>query len=135
MLITKSRGVNQIGATNVPGLVNSSEYEDSSSDEDPKIHYMNNAKYKNKGHGKTQKYPKKVQKLRMHAIVESQADQIANLNKEIKDLTNMVAGLASKPSKLEANTANVNVVNFPDSFPKDISDINKENNDDIFHFL
>ena len=135
MLITKSRGVNQIGATNVPGLVNSSESEDSSSDEDPKINYVNNAKYKNKGHGKTQKYPKKVQKLRMHAIVESQADQIANLNQEIKELTNMVAALASKPSGLEADTANVNVVNFPDNFPKDISDINKDSSDDIFHFL
>ena len=134
MLLTKNGGVNQVGATNVPGLVNSSESEDSSSDEDPRINYVNNAKYKNKSHGKTQKYPK-VQKLRMHAIVESQADQIANLNKEIKELTNMVAALASKPSGLEANTANVNVVNFPDSFPKDISDINKENNDDIFHFL
>ena len=85
--------------------------------------------------GKLRNIQKKVQKLRMHAIVESQADQIANLNKDIKDLTNMVAALASKPSGLEANTANVNVVTFPDNFPKDISDINKDSSDDIFHFL
>ena len=72
---------------------------------------------------------------KLRNIQRSQADQIANLNKEIKELTNMVAALTIKPSGLEVNTANVNVVNLPDSFPTDISDINKENNDDIFHFL
>ena len=46
MLLTKNGGANQVGATNVPGLVNSSESEDTSSDEDPKINYVNNAKYK-----------------------------------------------------------------------------------------
>ena len=46
MLLTKNGGANQVGATNVPGLVNSSESEDTSSDEDPRINYVNNAKYK-----------------------------------------------------------------------------------------
>ena len=67
----------------------------------------------------------------MNAIIESQTDQIASLNKEIKQMADLVAALASKPSGSEANTANVNAVNFPD----DISDINKEAETDIFHFL
>ena len=45
MLLTKHGGVNQVGATNVPGLVTSSESEDTSFDEDPRINYVNNAKY------------------------------------------------------------------------------------------
>ena len=106
----------------------SSESKDTSSDEDPRINYVKNAKYVKKSQGKYQKYPKKAHRDRMNAIIESQTDQIASLNKQMSDL---MAVLASKPSGSEANTANVNAVNFPE----DILDINKEAETDIFHFL
>ena len=106
----------------------SSESKDTSSDEDPRINYVKNAKYVKKSQGKYQKYPKKAHRDRMNAIIESQTDQIASLNKQMSDL---MAALASKPSGSEANTANVNAVNFPE----DILDINKEAETDIFHIL
>ena len=127
-MLTKNGGVNQVGATNVPGLMTSSESEDTSSDEDPRINYVKNAKYVKKSHKKSQKYPKKVHRDRMNAIIESQTDQIANLTYEINK---MALALASKPSGLEANTANAKAVNFP----YNILDINKEAETDIFHFL
>ena len=66
----------------------------------------------------------------MHAILESQSDQIASLTKQLSEIT---AHLAPKPSGSEASASSVNVVSFPD-FPGDILDINKGNEDDIFHF-
>ena len=64
----------------------------------------------------------------MNAIIESQTDQIASLTKQLSDIS---AALASKPSGSEAGASNVNAVNFPE----DILDINKEAETDIFHFL
>ena len=60
MLTKGNGGVNQVGATNVPGLMTSSESEDTSSDDDPRINYVKNAKYVKKSQGKYQKYPKKL---------------------------------------------------------------------------
>ena len=49
-MITKGNGgVNQVGGTNVPGLTASSESEDTSSDEDPKVNYVKNGKFAKKG--------------------------------------------------------------------------------------
>ena len=128
MLTKGNGGVNQVGETNVPGLTSSSDSEDTSSDEDPRINYVKNAKFAKKSQGKYQKYPKKVHRDRMNAIIESQTDQIASLTKQMSDL---MAVLASKPSGSEAGASNVNAVNFPE----DILDINKEAETDIFHFL
>ena len=127
MLTRGNGGVNQVGETNVPGLMTSSESEDSTSeDDDPKINYVKNAKFAKKG--KYQKYPRKVHRDKMNAIIESQTDQIASLTKQMSDL---MAVLASKPAGAEANTTKINYVNFPDN----ILDINKEAETDIFHFL
>ena len=104
----------------------SSEFEVSSSDEDPRINYVKNAKIAKKSQGKYQKYPRKVHRDKMNAIIESQTDQIASLTKQMSDL---MAVLASKPAGTEANATN------SVSFPEDILDINKEAETDIFHFL
>ena len=129
MLTKGNGGVNQVGETNVPGLITSSKSEDSTSkDEDPRINYVKNAKFAKKSQGKYQKYPRKVHRDRTNAIIESQTDQIASLTKQMSDL---MAVLASKPARAEANTSKINSVNFPD----DILDINKEAETDIFHFL
>ena len=53
---------------------------------------------------------------------------IASLTKQMSDL---VAVLASKPTGAEANTTRINSVNFPDN----VLDINKEAESDIFQFL
>ena len=126
MLTKGNGGVNQVGETNVPSLMTSSESEDSSSDEDPRINYVKNAKFAKKSQGKYQKYPRKVHRDKMNAIIESQTDQIASLTKQMSDL---MAVLASKPAGAEANATN------SVSFPEDILDINKEAETDIFHFL
>ena len=94
----------------------------------PKINYVKNAKFAKKNQGKYQKYPRKVHRDKMNAIIESQTDQIASLTKQMSDL---MAVLASKPSGAEANTTKINSVDFPE----DILDINKEAETDIFHFL
>ena len=120
--------MHQVGGTNVPGLSASSDSEDTSSDEDPKVNYVKNAKLGRKSQGKYHKYPRKAHKDRMHAIIESQTDQIASLTKQLSEIS---AHLASKPSGSEASAPSVNVVQFPE----DILDINKGNEDDIFHFL
>ena len=78
--------------------------------------------------GKYQKYPRKTNWDRINAAVESQSEQIASLTKQMSDL---MAVLASKPSGTEANTTRINSVSFPD----DVLDINKEAESDIFHFL
>ena len=50
MLTRGNGGVNQVGETNVPGLMTSSDSEDSTSEEDePKINYVKNAKFTKKG--------------------------------------------------------------------------------------
>ena len=126
MLTKGNGGVNQVGETNVPSLMTSSESEDSSSEEDPKINYVKNAKFAKKSQGKYQRYPRKVHRDKMNAIIESQTDQIASLTKQMSDL---MAVLASKPAGTEANATN------SVSFPEDILDINKEAETDIFHFL
>ena len=126
MLTRGNGGVNQVGETNVPGLMTSSESEDSSSNEDPKINYFKNAKFAKKSQGKYQKYPRKVHRDKMNAIIESQTDQIASLTKQMSDL---MAVLASKPAGSKANATN------SVSFSEDILDINKEAETDIFHFL
>ena len=64
----------------------------------------------------------------MNAIIESQNDQISSLTKQMSDL---MAVLASKPTRAEANTTKINSVDFPD----DILDINKEAETYIFHFV
>ena len=129
MLTRGNGGVNQVGETNVPGLMTSSESEDSTSeDEDPRINYVKNAKFAKKNQGKYQKYPRKVHRDKMNAIIESQTDQIASLTKQMSDL---MAVLSSKPAGAEANTTKINSVDFPE----DILDINKEAETDIFHFL
>ena len=127
-MITKGGGVHQVGGTNVPGLTASSDSEDTSSDEDPKVNYVKNAKFAKKSPGKYQKYPRKAHRDRMNAIIESQTDQIASLTKQLSEIS---AHLASKPSGSEAGASSVNVLNFPE----DILDINKEAETDIFHFL
>ena len=71
MLTKGNGGVNQVGETNVPGLMTSSESQDSSSDEDPKINYVKNAKFAKKSQGKYQKYPRKVHRDKMNAIIET----------------------------------------------------------------
>ena len=126
MLTKGNGGVNQVGETNVPSLMTSSESEDSSSEEDPKINYVKNAKFAKKSQGKYQKYPRKVHRDKMNAIIESQTDQIASLTEQMSDL---MAVLASKSARTEANATN------SVSFPEDILDINKEAETDIFHFL
>ena len=131
IIFTKGNGVYQVGGTNVPGLATSSESEDTPSDEDPTVNYVKNTRLSKTTPRKYQKYPRKAHKDRMHAILESQTDQIASLTKQLSEIT---AHLASKPSGSEASAPSVNVVNFPD-FPGDILDINKGNEDDIFHFL
>ena len=123
--------MHQVGGTNVPGLSASSDSEDTSSDEDPKVNYVKNTSLSKNTPRKYQKYPRKAHKDRMHTIIESQTDQIASLTKQLSEIT---AHLASKPSGSEASASSVNVVSFPD-FPGDILDINKGNEDDIFHFL
>ena len=130
-ILTKGNGVYQVGGTNVPGLATSSESEDTSSDEDPTVNYVKNTRLSKKNPRKYHKYPRKAHKDRMHAIIESQTDQIASLSKQLSEIS---AHLASKPPGSEASAPSVNVVNFPD-FPGDILDINKGNEDDIFHFL
>ena len=58
----------------------SSDSEDSMSEEDtPKINYIKNAKFAKKS--KYQKYPRKVYRDKMNAIVKSQTDQITCLTK------------------------------------------------------
>ena len=124
MLTRGNGGVNQVGETDVPDLMTSS---DSTSEEDaPKINYVKNAKFAKKG--KYQKYPRKANRDRINAAVESQSEQIASLTKQMSDL---MAVLASKPSGAEANTTRIYSVSFPD----DVLDINKEAESDIFHFL
>ena len=50
MLTRGNGGVNQVGETNVLGLMTSSDSEDSTSEEDePKINYVKNAKFTKKG--------------------------------------------------------------------------------------
>ena len=128
-MITKGNGgVHQVGGTHVPGLTASSDSEDTSSDEDPKVNYVKNVKFAKKSQGKYQKYTRKAHRDRMNAIIESQTDQIASLTKQLSEIS---AHLASKPSGSEAGASSVNVVNFPE----DILDINKEAETDIFHFL
>ena len=46
----------------------------------------------------------------MNAIIESQNDQISSLTKQMSDL---MAVLASKPAGQEANTAKINSMDFP----------------------
>ena len=48
-----------------------------------------------------------------------------------KQMSDLMAVLASKPAGAEANTTRINNVDFPE----DILDINKEAETDIFHFL
>ena len=60
--------------------------------------------------------------------MKSMLSQIASLTKQMSDL---MAVLASKPTGAEASTARINVVTFPD----DIIDINKDAESDIFSFL
>ena len=128
-IFTKGNGgVHQVGGTNVPGLSASSDSEDTSSDADLKVNYVKNAKVGKKSQGKYHKYPRKAHKDRMNAIIVSQTNQIASLTKQLSEIS---AHLASKPSGSEASAPSVNVVNFPE----DILDINKGNEDDIFHFL
>ena len=127
MLTRGNGGVNQVGETDVPNLLTSSDSEDSTSGEDaPKINYVKNGKFAKKG--KCQKYPRKTNRDQINAAVESQSKQIASLPRQMSDL--MVV-LASKPSGAEANTARINSVSFPD----DVLDINKEAESDIFLFL
>ena len=50
-MITKGNGgVHQDSGTNVPGLTSSSDSEDTSSDEDPKVNYVKNVKFAKKSH-------------------------------------------------------------------------------------
>ena len=127
MLTKGNGGVNQVGETNVPGLMTSSKFEDSTSeDEDPKINYVKNGKFANIS--KYQKHPRKFHKDKMNAIIESQNDQISSLTKQMSDL---MAVLASKPAGAEANTTKINSMDFPE----EILDINKDAETDIFHFL
>ena len=120
-------GVNKVGETDVPDLLTSSDSEDSTSGEDvPKINYVKNGKFAKKG--KYQKYPRKTNRDRINATVESQSEQIACLTKQMSDL---MAVLASKPSGAEANTARINSV----TFPEDVIDIHKEAEWDILNFL
>ena len=127
MLTQGNGGVNQVGETDVPDLQTSSDSEDSTSGEDvPKINYVKNGKFAKKS--KYQKYLRKNNRDRINATVESQSEQIACLTKQMSDL---MAVLASKPSGAEANTARINFVNFPDK----VIDINQEAESDIFHFL
>ena len=64
----------------------------------------------------------------MKAIIESQNDHISSLTKQMSDL---MAVLASKPAGAEANNTKINSVDFHE----DILDINKDTETDIFHFL
>ena len=110
MLTRGNGGVNQVGETNVPGLMTSSDSEDSTfKEEELNINYVKNAKFAKKS--KYQKYPRKVYRDKMNTIVESQIDQIASLTKQMSDL---MAVLASKPAGAEANTTRINSVTFPD---------------------
>ena len=59
MLTRGNGGVNQVGETDVPDLMTSSDSENSTSGEDaPKINYVKNAKFAKKG--KYQEYPRKI---------------------------------------------------------------------------
>ena len=59
MLTRGNGGVNQVGETDVPDLMTSSDSEDSTSGEDtPKINYVKNAKFAKKS--KYKKYPRKL---------------------------------------------------------------------------
>ena len=126
-MLTRGNGrVNQVRETEIPDLLTSSDSEDSTSGEDvPKINYVKNGKFAKKG--KYKKYPRKTNRDGINAAVESQ-EQIASLTRQMSDL---MAVLASKLSGAEANTARINSVTFPD----DVIDINKEAESDIFHFL
>ena len=96
MLTKRNGGVNQVGETNVPGLITSSKSKDSTSeDEHHRINYVKNAKFAKKSQSKYQKYPRKVHRDRTNAIIESRTDQIASLTKQMSDL---MAALASKPA-------------------------------------
>ena len=120
-------GVHQVGETEVPNLLTSSDSEDSTTGEDvPKINYVKNTRFSKKS--KYQKYPWKTNRDRINAAVETQTEQIACLTKQMSDL---MAVLAFNPSGAEANTARINTISFPD----DILDINKEAESDILSFL
>ena len=127
MLNWGNGGVHQVWETEVPDLLTSSDSEDSTTGEDvPKINYVKNGKFAKKS--KYQKNPRKTNQDRINAAVETQSEQIACLTKQMSDL---MAVLASNPAGAEANTARINTVSFPD----DILDINKESESDIFSFL
>ena len=68
-----------------------------------------------------------MNKDKMHAVEA----QIASLSKQLAEIT---AHIAPNPAGSGASASSVNVVDFPD-FPGDILDINKEPEEDIFHFL
>ena len=68
MLTRGNGGVNQVGETNIPGLKTSSDSKDSTSEEDePQINYVKNAKFTKKG--KHKKYPRKIHRDKMNAII------------------------------------------------------------------
>ena len=94
MLTRGNGGVHQVGETEVPDLLTSSDSEDSTTGEDvPKINYVKNGKFAKKS--KYQKNPRKTNQDRINAAVETQSEQIACLTKQMSDL---MAVLASKPS-------------------------------------
>ena len=116
-----------IGETEVPNLLTSSNSEDSTTGEDvPEISYVKNGKFTKKS--RNQRYPRKTNRDRINAAVETQSEQIACLTKQMSDL---MAFLASNPAGAEAKTARINTVSFPDY----ILDINKESETDILSFL
>ena len=106
MVTRGNGGVHQVGETEVPDLLTSSDSEDSTTgDYVPKINYNNNGKFAKKS--KYQKYPPKTNGDRINATVETQSEQIACLTKQMSDLMGV---LASNTFGAKANTARINTV-------------------------
>ena len=106
MLTRGNGGVHRVRETEVPDLLTSSDSEDSTTageENVPAINYVKNGRFTKKS--KNQKYPRKTNRDRINAAVLIHSEQIASLTKQMSDL---MAVLASNPTRAEANTARIN---------------------------
>ena len=83
MLAPGNGGVHQVGETQVPDLLASSDSEDSttSGEDVPEINYVKNGRFTTKG--RNQKYSRKTNQDRLNAAVSTQSEQIACLTKQM----------------------------------------------------
>ena len=127
----RSQNVNKVERTGSGTMGDHDEDQDTSSSEtDLEIDYV-----KEKRDPKSNQSKNTKSRHHIYQIVEKQGEQISSLNAKMSGLNTLSKQLSELMSVVSARKNGVNTLGVTSSFPEDIDDINRDNDDDIFNFL